>query len=112
MRKLWFPALIVLISILNLGQSLHFAINGDDWLALYRYNIDFSSFLSHLDIRNYISPTSNYVFGYLIMGLISQLFAYDALPYYLVALILRIATAFSVPLWRSRPLRRIVILTC
>ncbi|MDO8657102.1 MAG: hypothetical protein Q7K55_00040 [Candidatus Levybacteria bacterium] len=95
MKKLWFPAFIVLLGILNIGQSLHFAINGDDWLALYRYNLYFNSFLSHFDIRNYSTASANYVFGYLMMGIISKLFSYNPYPYYLVALILRIATAFS-----------------
>lgn len=95
MKKIWFPATVILLSFFNIGQSLQFAINGDDWLALYRYNQDFNSFISHLDIRNYITPTSNYVFGYLMMGIISKLFSYNPYPYYLVALILRIITAFS-----------------
>lgn len=95
MKKIWFPATVILLSFFSIGQSLQFAINGDDWLALYRYNQDFNSFISHLDIRNYITPTSNYVFGYLMMGIISKLFSYNPYPYYLVALILRIITAFS-----------------
>src|SRR3989344_8376113 len=95
MKKIWFPVTVILLSFFNIGQSLQFAINGDDWLALYRYNQDFNSFISHLDIRNYITPTSNYVFGYLMMGLISKIFSYNHQPYYLVALILRIMTAFS-----------------
>lgn len=95
MKKIWFPAAIILLSIFNIGQSLQFAINGDDWLALYRYNQDFSSLISHFDIRNYITPTSNYVFGYLMMGLISKVFSYNHYSYYLIALILRIATSFS-----------------
>lgn len=95
MTKIWFPVSIILLSIINLGHSLNFAINGDDWLALYRYNLDFNGFFSHFDIKNYITPTSNYVFGYLMMGLISKLFLYDHFPYYLTALILRIITAFS-----------------
>lgn len=95
MKTIWFPAAIILLSIFNIGQSLQFAINGDDWLALYRYNQDFSGLISHLDIRNYITPTSNYVFGYLMMGLISKVFSYNHYSYYLIALILRIATSFS-----------------
>lgn len=95
MRNLWFTTTIILLSLLNIGQSLQFSINGDDWLALYRYNINFNNFLSHFNISNYTSTTSNYVFGYLMMGLISKLFSFNPFPYYLAALILRIATAFS-----------------
>lgn len=95
MKKFLFPIIIIILSFLNIGQSLNFAINGDDWLALYRYNLDFTSFQSHFDIRNYSTATTNYAFGYVMMGLISKLFSYNPFPYYLVALILRIITVFS-----------------
>lgn len=95
MKFIWFAIIITIVTFLILGKSLQFALNGDDWLALYRYNLDFTSFQSHFDVRNYTTSTTNYVFGYMMMGLISKLFSYNPFPYYLAALILRIITAFS-----------------
>ncbi len=95
MKKLWFPAAIILLTLITTGPSLHFSINGDDWLALYRYNSYFKTFWSYFDPSSYANPSANYVFGYLMMGIISKLFSYNPFPYYFVALILRIMTAFS-----------------
>src|SRR5574337_612249 len=95
MQKLWFPAIVILLVLITVGPSLYFSINGDDWLALYRYNLYFKTFWSYVDPRNYATSSANYVFGYLMMGIISKLFAYNPFPYYLVALILRFFSALS-----------------
>ena len=84
-----------MISFFGIGRSLEFALNGDDWLALWRYIKDFTTFQSHFDIRNYSNDYSNYAFANIIMGLVYRVFSFNPFPYYLISLFLRIITALS-----------------
>lgn len=92
---IWLILLITIISFIGIGQSLSFALNGDDWLALWRYIKDFTTFQSHFDIKNYSTEYGNYVFADIIMGIIYRLFSFNPFPYYLVSIILRAVTAIS-----------------
>lgn len=79
-----------------MGRSLQFALNGDDWQALYFYLLRFTTFSSHFDINNFFATdVSNYTFAHIIMGLIYRLFSYNPFPYFLISMILRIITAVS-----------------
>lgn len=92
---IWLIFLIIIISFIGIGQSLNFALNGDDWLALWRYIKDFTTFQSHFDIKNYSTEYGNYVFADIIMGIIYRLFSFNPFPYYLISIILRVLTALS-----------------
>lgn len=95
MKFILFSLLIIFITFLSIGQSLHFALDGDSWLTLYRYIKDFTTFGSHFDLKNYSTDYGNYVFVDIIMGIIYRLFSFKPFPYYLVSVILRVITAIS-----------------
>lgn len=91
----WLVLQITIISLVGIGQSLNFSLNGDDWLALWRYIKDFTSFQSHFDTKNYSTNYGNYVFANIIMGIIYKTFSFNPLPYYSISIILRIMAAIS-----------------
>lgn len=86
---------MIFITFFAIGQSLHFALDGDSWLTLYRYIKDFTAFGSHFDLTNYSTDYGNYVFANIIMGIIYRLFSFNPFPYYLVSIILRVIAAIS-----------------
>lgn len=95
MNRILLISFVILLSFLSVQKSLSFALNGDDWLALYRFLIDFTNFNSYFDIRHYSNDYSNYVFADIMMGWISKVFAYNPFPYYFISLVCRIIAALS-----------------
>lgn len=95
MKFFLFLLLIIFITFFAIGQSLHFALDGDSWLTLYRYIKDFTTFGSHFDLKNYSTDYGNYVFADIIMGIIYRLFSFNPFPYYLISIIFRVVTAIS-----------------
>lgn len=89
---LYITLLISILTFIAVGKSLEFALNGDDWLALYRYITTYTSFSSHFDIKNY---STNYDVANIIMGIIWRIYDINPFPYYFVSLILRIIAALS-----------------
>jgi len=87
--------IVTLIAVFGVRQSLNFALNGDDWQALYFYLTRFTDFQSHFDIKNFSTGVSNYTFAHIIMGLIYQVFSFDPFSYYFVSMILRTFAAIS-----------------
>jgi len=94
MKRITFLS-VILISLVGLYKTLSFAINGDDWLALYRYLKDFTTFGSHFYLANYNTLYTNYTFANIIMGIIYRLFGFNQFYYYLISLVLRTVAAFS-----------------
>lgn len=93
MKKVFFLFLIIsTLTLFTAGESLKYALNGDDWLALYRYITTFTSFGSHFDIKNY---STNYDIANIIMGIVWRFFGFTPFPYYLLSLLLRISTSIS-----------------
>lgn len=92
MKFKWFFVCVILLSFISTGKSLLLSLGGDDWLALFRYEVSFSSFISHFQLSNY---TGNYDAANILMGLIYRVFEYNPFPYYLISLILRVLAALS-----------------
>lgn len=95
MKRLLFILAIVLLSYFAIGKSLQFALNGDDWLALWRAIKDFTSIQSYFDIKSYSTDYSNYTFADIIMGLIHGVWTFNPFPYYFISMLLRILAAIS-----------------
>lgn len=92
MKFKWFFVCVILLSFISIGKTLRFSLGGDDWLALFRYEASFSSFISHFRLSNY---TGNYDAANILMGLIYRVFEYNPFPYYLISLFLRVLAALS-----------------
>ncbi len=86
---------IILLTYFSLNKTLSFGLAGDDWLALYRYILDFPTFSAHFNLVNYINDHSTYNFADLIVGIIYRQFSFNPFPYYLISMIMRIITAIS-----------------
>lgn len=95
MKFIIFIILICINTFLVLGKTLNFSLFGDDWFAIYRYILDFPTFISHFSLSSYINDHSNYNFADLFMGIIYRVFYINPFPYYLVSMMIRIATALS-----------------
>lgn len=85
---------ILAISLFTLYPSFNLALFGDDWLVIYRYVIDVGSisagFTKHL--HEYLSP---YGPTQVFMGILEQLYKYNATFYYITSYFLRLFAAFS-----------------
>lgn len=91
--KLLLP--FIILTYLCLNKTLSFGLTGDDWLALYRYILDFPTLAAHFNLANYINDHSNYNFADLLMGIIYHQFSFNPLPYYLTSMIIRVITVCS-----------------
>lgn len=90
------PLLFILITIflnyLAIGKSLQFALNGDDWLALWRFHTTFPNLNSLFNLNNYYT---NYDIANIMMGMIYYLSSYNPFPYYFISLLFRIFAIIS-----------------
>lgn len=92
MRNL-FLIFIGALTIILFLPTLQLALAGDDWLALFRYYASYNSFFSHFDIRNY---GGNYDAANILMGVISKVWGFNPLPYYVFSIISRITANISI----------------
>lgn len=95
MKLLVFAVSIVLaLSFFTLFPSFHLALFGDDWLVLHRYAQSLGSisagFSKHLN--EYLSAYGPTI---VFMGILEQLFNYNATLYYITSYLLRLFAAFS-----------------
>ncbi len=91
---LFFPLVIILISLLSLFPTFYIGLYGDDWLAIFRYVVHVSP--PSKEGWNYFSYfLTPYGSQDIIMGLLHQNFGNQAFYFEITSYIFRMIAAFS-----------------
>jgi hypothetical protein len=85
--------IVSVFGLFSLSGSFNLAIDGDDWLALYRYLITYNSLSSYFNPANF---STNYDIANILMGVIYSVFGFSPSPYYVISFVFRIVSALSI----------------
>lgn len=95
-QKIWIAILvtIVLVGFLTLRKSFELTLFGDDWLQLWilKYQFGEGRTYSYYSPSSYLGP---YSAQFLMMGILSGLFGYNPLAYFVASFVLRVGAALT-----------------